>query len=96
MANCKTCKHWKNKQATLSYWEHFGFCINPKFNFNTNDGRLIGVIDLQNLKDRLKVSGNCSHDFETGSEGQIHASRYILTTEEEFGCNFHEPEKTKK
>lgn len=97
MANCKSCKHWQNKQRQLSYWESTGFCINPKFKFDGHaSGRLIGVMDLANQKDRVEVSGNCSHDIETGTFGQIIPSRYLLVTEGEFGCNFHEPTKKSK
>lgn len=85
---CKNCTHWKNRQRELNYWDSTGFCLNPKFNFNTNDGRLIGVVDLDNIRNRTKVIGNCSHDFETGQYGNINHSRYLLATEEEFGCNY--------
>lgn len=88
---CKTCKHWKNNQAELSYWDSTGFCTNDKFRFNTNDGRLIGVIDRKNPRDRIAVSGNCSNDFETVSDypRRVQPSNYALVTEEKFGCIFH-------
>lgn len=85
---CKNCKHWKNKQMLLNYNEDIGFCVSPKLEFNTVDGRPVGVVDVQNLKDRVKVSGNSSHAFEHLS-GYINVtpSRYLLTTSECFGCN---------
>lgn len=90
-STCKTCKHWHNKQRDLNYWKTTGFCLNGKFSFNSSRGRLIGVVDLLNQKDKIKVSGNPSHDFETKSDNYVvNPSRYLLQTEEDFGCIFHE------
>jgi len=83
---CKGCKYWKNKQRLLNYSDDNGFCINPAHTFNTTDGRLIGVVDIGNQKDRIKVSGNPSHDFESVKEMRTTSSRYLLQTNEEFGC----------
>jgi hypothetical protein len=85
---CKSCAHWKNKQMLLNYCQHTGFCVNPEFTFNTNVGRLIGVVDERNLRDRAKVSGNAAHDFETVKA----VSNYHLQTEENFGCVYHRKE----
>ena len=89
---CKSCKHWYNKQRDLNYLDDIGFCLNKKFQFNTDDGRLVGVVDLANQKDKGKVSGECSHDIETKDRfvGGIAQSRYLLQTHHHFGCNFHE------
>jgi hypothetical protein len=87
---CETCVHWKNKQRLLNYWKNTGFCTNVKFKFNTVTGRLVGVIDTENLVDQKKVPGNPSHDIETIMTASTSFSRYILTTEEDFGCIYHE------
>ena len=74
----------------LNYYDGTGFCINPKFKFNTKDGRLIGVVDTANLIDRTKVTGVCSNDFETMIPMSVQPSRYLLQTDGQFGCLFHE------
>jgi len=89
---CKTCVHFKNQQMLLNYDNSTGFCTNPELAFNTRQGRMIGVVDCENLRDRTKLSGNPAHDFETkGTIGQLKPSRYLLQVEECFGCIFHEP-----
>ena len=97
VSKCSTCHWWKNKQMFLNYRDETGFCINPKFLFNSTDGRLIGVVDTQNLRDRTKITGNPSNDFEVIDNSyalaSIKPSRYLLQTEEEFGCIFHTPNK---
>jgi len=85
---CKNCIHWNNRQRLLNYSENDGACLNRQFAFNISVGRLVGVVDTGNLKDQQKVSGNPSHDFETGSHMNIQFSRYILQTNENFGCNY--------
>lgn len=87
---CRTCIHYKNEQRELNYWDEIGFCVNTKFNFNTNNGRLVGVLDIGNLKDINKVSGNPSHDIETHSIGKSYKSRYLLQVSDNFGCIYHE------
>lgn len=89
MPNCNTCTHWKNKQRLLNYWSTTGVCTNSKFKFDTVDGRLIGVIDTENLRNQQKIIGNPAHDFETVHNYAPSFSRYLLVTEESFGCNFH-------
>jgi len=88
---CKTCKHFKNAQRELNYWDSTGFCTNDKFKFNTVDGRLIGVFDSENPKSS-NISGNCSHDFETLNNDNHSRNKevYVLAVEENFGCIFHE------
>lgn len=87
---CENCKFWKNKQQLTNYHNEIGFCINPKFNFNTIDGRIIGVIDKENLRDRTKITGNPSHDFETLEHFNVKPSRYCLTVTSDFGCIYHQ------
>lgn len=92
---CSTCIHWKKKQAELGYSNFTGFCTNPKFKFDTKNGRLIGVVDRQNPIDRAS-KGNPYHDIETvnPNEAFVCVSRYILVTEEKFGCIYHQnPDK---
>lgn len=86
---CKSCVHFKNGQRELNYWSTTGFCVNPKFKFNTIDGRLIGVYDKCNEKDKKQITGNPSHDFETISNHKLSESRYLLQVEENFGCIYH-------
>ena len=93
MNNCENCNHWKNGQRLLNYSKYNGFCINPKFKFNIKTGRLIGVVDIENLRDRGKVTGNPANDIETKNKmGQLGVtpSKYLLQTAEIFGCNFYE------
>lgn len=90
MNTCKTCKHWCNRQRELNYWETTGFCTNPALQFTIKDGRRAGVIDRENEKNRSNVTGNPSHDFETGALGSIKPSRYSLATTDDFGCVLHE------
>ena len=87
---CKGCKHWKNQQRLINYYDSIGFCVNKDMNFNIEVGRLAGVTDTENLKDRSKVSGNCSRDFESNKMSGVKESRYIFTTDENFGCILHE------
>lgn len=87
---CKNCIHFKNAQRELNYWNNTGFCVNPKFAFNTVDGRLIGVYDRGNMNDITKITGNPSHDIETVKCGAIRHSRYSLQVEEDFGCIYIE------
>jgi hypothetical protein len=89
---CKTCIHFKPNQRELNYFSSSGFCVNPKFRFNTVDGRLIGVYDKENQKDTKKVKGNPSHDIET-VEFNVHESRYLLAVTEDFGCIYYENNK---
>jgi len=93
--SCKNCEHWKNHQRLLNYKDSIGVCLNPKFDFSVSDGRPIGVIDTMNIKDQSKVSGNPSHDVEVLSENlfDVKFSRYLLSTDEEFGCKFFEQRK---
>lgn len=91
LKNCANCAHWNNAQRLLNYSKDNGICINPKFNFNIKDGRLIGVIDVGNQRDRGKITGNPSHDIETKPKGGVLPSRYLLQTNEVFGCIFFEP-----
>lgn len=85
---CKNCHHWKNKQMLLNYYDSKGFCVNPGFNFDISNGRTVGVLDTQNLRDRKKVSGECDHDFESyGRIASLKESRYFLVTSEDFCCN---------
>ena len=95
---CETCAHWYNKQRELNYLTDVGFCLNDKFKFNTRDGRLVGVVDLGNKIDRVKVSGESSHDIETkdGNIGGIGFSQYLLQTHHHFGCIYHEKSKAKQ
>lgn len=91
---CKNCVHWHNKQRELNYSGFTGFCLNGKNRFNVQDGRTVGVVDLGNQKDRSRVTGNPSHDFEgIESFGKIHDSRYLLATNRDFGCVMHERNK---
>lgn len=91
---CKNCVFWKNNQRELNYSDSTGICLSPGNNFNINTGRIVGVLDMQNLKNRATVSGNCSHDLESVESsiiiGKIQPSRYLLATDETFGCNRHE------
>lgn len=88
---CKTCHHWRNEQRLLNYSKSNGVCLNPVFKFNTANGRLIGVLDVQNIRDQEVVSGVCSHNVETMAiTGPIAFSRYLLQTNENFGCIYHE------
>lgn len=75
----------------LNYFSSTGFCINKAISFNIGDGRLVGVVDTQNLRDRVQISGNPSHDFECMGEYPmaVKPSRYLLQTEENFGCILH-------
>jgi hypothetical protein len=68
-----------------------GFCVNPDFEFSTKAGRLVGVLDLENLRDRKKITGNPSNNIETTKDCHpwINHSRYLFTTEEDFGCIYH-------
>lgn len=93
--SCKNCIHWKNHQRLLNYHETAGFCLNGRFHFNTNDGRMIGVVDTQNLRNQSEVTGHPAHDVETLKENQfdVNFSRYLLATEEDFGCKFFEQRK---
>jgi hypothetical protein len=88
---CATCVHWKNKQALLNYSSYEGFCVNDDLSFNTTNGRMVGVVDKANLRDRDKITGNPSHDFETLGRMpyKVKISQYNLQTNEEFGCLFH-------
>lgn len=93
---CSTCEHFKNQQAALNYQDSIGFCTNGKFAFNTVNGRLVGVVDRENGRDRTKITGNPSHDVETISNSgsqSVQPSRYLLQVEEDFGCIFHEQKK---
>lgn len=89
MKNCKNCIHFKNGQRELNYWGDTGFCTSPDMNFNTNDGRLVGVVDRGNVRDQAKVSGNPSHDFESRGPGNVKHSRYSLAVSANFGCILH-------
>lgn len=96
MSNCKTCIHWHNKQRELNYWHTTGFCLCPALKFTVANGRMLGVIDRENEKDRVKVSGNPSHDVETMTVYHaVYPSRYSIVTEEDFGCILHEQKKRK-
>jgi len=86
---CSTCKHWKNQQMLLNYSDSTGFCTNPRFQFNTMDGRLIGVVDTENLRNREQITGNCANNFEVLKPNSVVPSRYLLQTEKKFGCIFH-------
>jgi hypothetical protein len=88
---CKTCDYFKNHQMLLNYYEKTGFCVCPSGNFNTTEGRRIGVVDLENLKNRSKVSGNPSHDFESATFPSITQSQYLLQVDDSFGCVFYRP-----
>ncbi len=96
---CTTCKHWYNNQRLLNYSEDNGFCLNPNFKFSINVGRIVGIIDMGNIKDQIKVSGNPSHDIETKEEfgspgyGKMNFERYLLQTNSYFGCIFHKEKK---
>jgi len=82
---CKTCKHWKNEQRDLNYYDEIGFCINPKFKFETTNGRMVGIFDTEN---KTNVIGNPAHDFESKSTN-VNKSQYLLQTSVLFGCNYH-------
>lgn len=90
--NCKNCKHFKAEQRELNYHKDTGFCVNSKFCFNTQIGRLIGVYDKNNLKDINVISGNPSHDIETVTSC-IKQSRYLLQVSSDFGCIYFEKNK---
>lgn len=93
MNNCKTCKHWHNRQRELNYGKSIGLCLCPAMRFNTTDGRMLGIVDRENYRDRSKISGNPSHDIESTPDSgySINSSRYSIATEELFGCLLHEP-----
>lgn len=93
---CGNCIHWKNQQMLVNYLNDIGFCVCPSMRFTTQTGRLAGVLDTEELRDRQKVSGNCSNDFENKGFGNVNESRYILTTDENFGCNQFEAKHTEK
>jgi hypothetical protein len=56
---------------------------------------MVGVVDTQNLRNQTEVTGHPAHDVETLKENQfdVNFSRYLLATEEDFGCNFFEQRK---
>lgn len=85
---CASCVHFKNKQMLLNYSDSSGICTNSAFNFNTTTGRLVGVLDLKNLRDRTKCIGNTAHDFES-FKTTVKESQYLLQVEEDFGCIYH-------
>lgn len=90
---CKNCSFWKNKQRDLNYSSDNGICLHPSNTFNTTNSRAIGLLDMQQPKNRKEVSGNPSHDFESHVDiGDINHARYLLVTSEEFACNRHEVE----
>ena len=94
MSTCKTCLHWRNAQRELNYWDSTGVCVCPAMKFGIETGRMLGVIDRCNEKDRSQVTGNPSHDIETvGAGHRISESRYSIATAEDFGCILHEPKK---
>lgn len=96
-ARCSNCRWWKNNQRYLNYREDIGFCLNPDFRFDAVSGRPVGVIDLHNLKKRMEVRGNPSHDFETFSKDnplKIEYSRYLLSVDKSFCCNRHQPDNS--
>jgi len=90
---CKTCTFWKNNQRDLNYSDSRGVCLHPSNNFTTTDGRDIGVLDMQNMRNRKDLPGNPSHDFEAVESniviGKILHSRYLLVVDEDFGCIRH-------
>ena len=91
---CRNCIHWENNQRLLNYWDSLGFCVNPDFSFGgrRTDGRMVGVIDLKNEKPRNQITGNPAHDFESIDRltNETAISRYLLQTDENFGCVFFE------
>lgn len=94
--NCLTCGHWKNRQRDLNYSEHYGFCVNPKFRFNTIDGQMVGVVDHRDpIPDPEGTRGSMSKTIETLDVMKVHRSPLSLTTASHFGCIFHE-KQTKK
>ncbi len=91
MKTCKTCVHYCPRQRDLNYADDTGVCIAPHLGFNITDGRIVGVLDTENQKDRVKVSGNPAHDFEHKERPlQIKHSKYLLQVSDEFGCVKHE------
>ncbi len=91
MKTCKTCVYYCPRQRDLNYLKDVGVCIAPHLGFNIENGRLVGVVDTENQKDRTHVTGNTAHDFEhTARPMQIKHSRYLLQVSDEFGCVKHE------
>lgn len=88
---CKTCLHWKNKQAELDYSTFDGICTCPKWRFETTNEDDVCVLDRLNRSDRYKGDQR----FETltiPGVGRI-SSRYCLVTAHEFGCIHHVTDK---
>jgi hypothetical protein len=81
------CKHWKNNQSELNYSTTSGFCVCPKWKFGINNDGDVKILDRQNRSDKY-MGVNRFESFDHISK--IDKSRYVLVTEEEFGCIYYE------
>jgi hypothetical protein len=89
---CMNCKWWRNKQAEIDYRTTEGFCLSPRNQYDLHKGTAVQLLDRKNKDNPSKMQ-----KFESLNNtipfGKVHESRYILVTEEEFGCiNFTKQE----
>ena len=95
MKQCKSCIHWHSKQRELNYSPFTGFCLSPKLEFNTVDGKSVSLIDRREHTQNSGVrQGDRSGTFENlETAARVNASCYSLVTSKAFGCIDHEPTK---
>ena len=90
LGRCKTCTHWNNKQAELSYDTFNGICTAPHLKYHLNSYGTVTVLDRANLHPK---AWNNVHRFENQSGvvpiGATERSQYCLVTEETYGCIHH-------
>ena len=79
-----------NKQAELDYSQTYGICTIHKHNFKVDQDGDVVVLDRQNRSDKLMGVQRFESRSNEVPIGNVTKSRYLLVTEEEYGCIYHQ------
>ena len=86
---CKTCQHWRTRQAELDYNQFIGICTCYAWKFSIDRYDDVMVLDRHNISNNTRHT----HQFESQKNevpfGEVDKSRYCLVTSEEFSCKHH-------
>jgi hypothetical protein len=87
---CKTCICWKNKQSELDYINNEGICTSGVNRFDVRGEGDVKVLDRSNRTDKfMGVQRFENRQITIGVGSNVEHSRYLLITEENYGCINH-------
>lgn len=86
---CLRCAYWKTNQSELNYVQGCGFCVSEHLRFTTTNYSSAYLLDRNNISEKYKGVNRFENKLNNGVN--IEKSRYLLVTDEEFGCIHFKP-----